>query len=475
MQRSAFRYGPLGSLALVSVVLASSVLSSGACSKGGKDDGVDDESPGAGAARDGGAVRDLAGADLLSSRDPALCPVGVSDGCCPLLRYGGADPDCPSLGCSALTRSTAIPLETAPIDYERAGQVALAWNGRELAVAWTELVSDLVQTKSFVHFERYALDGKRTFGPTRQRVLDSAARLLPGVTDLGYEPMQDTYVLAATNSGGRYAALGLDRDGKPGWMTLLGESCDSVASQVRVLPIGPEALITQQSNNCSGGVQPRADFLLPSGMIQSTVLLGDGMRPGQCSSGAFAFDARPRRLLAVYEREYEKTLMGRYVEAATRKAQAAFELAPAATSPTRAQLGLAFDGQRYGVVVETRQSSVFTQGFQIYDPARGFVGQPAQLGSPRATLPPSVIWTGSGYLIVAMTFDGPGLPLDPSRFTSRLWSVSPDGALREALDVDRAAALYPSLVWAGGRVALSWVRLQGGRATHMLQFLSCGG
>ena len=226
---------------------------------------------------------------------------------------------------------------------------------------------------------------------------------------------------------------------------------------MRVLPIGTEALIAQQQG-CSSSMQPRADFLQPGGASAASVLLGDGMRPSQSSSGVFAFDAKQRRLLAVYQREYEKTLMGRYVDAATHKAQAAFELAPAATSPARTELGLGFDGQRYGVLIETRQgTSSFAQHFQLYAPPGGWVGQQAQLGSPRAVLPPSVIWTGSGYLVAAMTFDGPSLPIDPSRFTARLWSLTADGTLRELFDVDRMPALYPTLVWAGGRVALAWV------------------
>lgn len=471
MLRSALRHRSSRSLTLASVAFVSFVL--GACSKGGKDDGLDD-----GPSGDGGAVRDsgvlpVPPGDLAGSRDPALCPVGAADGCCPLLRHGGTDPDCPSLGCSALVRSTPIQLDAAAVDYDTAGQVGLAWNGRELAAAWTEYVPDFGTGKSFLHFERYSLDGRRTFGPMRQRVTDSAARLVPGVTDLGYEPMQDTYILATTN-GGRYAALGLDRDGKPGWLTQLGDYCDSLTGHVRVLPIGTEALIAQQQG-CSSSMQPRADFLQPGGASAASVLLGDGMRPNQSSSGVFAFDPRQRRLLAVYQREYEKTLMGRYVDAATHKPQAAFEIAPAATSPARTELGLAFDGQRYGVLIETRQStSSFAQHFQLYAATGGWVGQPAQLGSPRAVLPPSVIWTGSGYLVAAMTFDGPGLPIDPSRFTARLWSLTADGTLRELFDVDRMPAIYPTLVWAGGRVALAWVRLQGSRATHMLQFLSCG-
>ena len=151
MLRFALRHRSSRSLTLASVAFVSFVL--GACSKGGKDDGIDDAP-----ARDGGAVRDsgvlpVPPGDLAGSRDPALCPVGAADGCCPLLRYGGTDPDCPSLGCSALVRSTPIQLDAAAIDTKEAI--------RALVKDWDELTKRVREIRKTLNDEALAEDRRR--------------------------------------------------------------------------------------------------------------------------------------------------------------------------------------------------------------------------------------------------------------------------------------------------------------------------
>lgn len=465
-----------------SLLLASLLLLSGACSKGGQRDRIDDDG---GAVADSGVTgredagprpEDLGDRTDLATRDPALCPVGAADGCCPLLRHGGTDPDCPSLACSSLIRSTPIELDPMAMNWEASGQASLAWTGRELAVAWAELVPGAGLGQTFIRFERYGLDGKRTFGPGREQIMDGSARVLPGVTDLGYDAVKGTYMMAVTHYGSTFAALPLDRDGKPGRLTRLGEYCNGLPAYLRVLPLDGEMLIAQQNYTCAGSTtQPRLDFLKPDASVSGGAFLGDGMRPNLTGNNpAVAYDPTTRRVLTIYSRLYETTLHGRYVDAVTYKVQPSILLGGEAINPTRERLGIAFDGKRYGVLTEWRQSySAFAQYFQIYDPTTGWVGRAEGLGSPRAILPPSVIWTGSGFLIAAMTFEGPNSPSDADKYTSRLWSLAPDGTLRESFDIDRQPAIYPTLVWAGGRAALSWVRVQGGRYMHMLQWLSC--
>ena len=94
--------------------------------------------------------------DLAAQPDPLQCPVGVADGCCPSPRYGGSDPDCPSLACMKLDRTTPIELD---VPSDSAGQVAMTWLGRELALAWTESENGTSGPKGFVVFQRRGPDG----------------------------------------------------------------------------------------------------------------------------------------------------------------------------------------------------------------------------------------------------------------------------------------------------------------------------
>jgi len=95
-------------------------------------------------------------------------------------------------------------------------------------------------------------------------------------------------------------------------------------------------------------------------------------------------------------------------------------------------------------------------------------------GGGQAMLPPSMLWTGDGYLAAAMFFDGPNTPLgEPQKFTSYIFSFAKDGTLRETIPVDTGPAVYPKLAWAGGRIALTWVRPTGMNPGHYLKFFSC--
>src|SRR3569832_2101207 len=101
-------------------------LTISACSRGGYDPPVSMDPPDSGGIPDAAIrVPDAAAVDAAAvdagGLDPATCPVGAADGCCPIgIAFGGHDPDCPSLACNPLIVSPAapIPLES---DWQESG------------------------------------------------------------------------------------------------------------------------------------------------------------------------------------------------------------------------------------------------------------------------------------------------------------------------------------------------------------------
>ncbi len=409
--------------------------------------------------------------DLAVQPDPLQCPVGVADGCCPSPRYGGSDPDCPSLACMKLDRTTPIELD-APIDS--AGQVAMTWLGRELALAWTESENGPSGPKGFVVFQRRGPDGALTYGSMRREAPTGIVTLFAGPTALDYHPGQKKFVMAVTPYASRYGAIGMDRDGVPLWHTFLGSLCNTLPMASDVYIAGDEAIVAQQNYTCAGSTQePRVDFLGLDGKARPEVMLGDGARPGNTGHAVYSYDPAGRRLFAVYDRGYEATVQGRYVDLTTKMAQPSFELLPHSSAPNYERLGLAFDGKRHGILVERRVSYAgYTQSFGIYESGTGWVGTATPLSSAGAIFTPSVIWTGQGYLVATTRFQGPNWPSELDKYSVEVFSLAADGSLREIVAIP-GAAIFPRLLWAGGRVALSWVRVRDGKHTHMLQYLSC--
>jgi hypothetical protein len=437
----------------------------------------DGEDGGAGAPADAAPRRrDLAHPDLRAPPDPATCPVGARDGCCPLLRNGGSDPDCPRLDCAHLTQGAPIALD-APLSPSRsgAGQVGMAWTGRELALAWTWAGNP---GDYQVVFERRGSTGDVSYGPQQNPIPAAATPVVHGPTALAYEPARRAYVLSHTASAQRYAAIALSESGQTQWGMGLGVLCNALWLSVDAFSSGAQWIIGQQNMTCAGSTYwPRVDSVDYDGKNASSWALGDGKQPTQTLHGMFAYEPAANRLLSIYSRWTEATLGARYLNLSTGSLETGTDLRAGPPGSPFQHLGLAFDGARYGVVFETRPSyAAFNQYFQIYDPASGWVGAALQFAGPRAILPPSVVWTGDGFLVAMMSFDGPDTPLsDLTQFTANVYSFTPEGKLRESFPVDSGPALYPKLAWAGGRVALSWVRVGdgGGTTEHYLRYLSC--
>lgn len=426
---------------------------------------------------DGGAS-DLAKSapDLRTPPDPASCPSGVSDGCCPLVVGASRDPDCPALDCAKLTPGAAIPIDVIGIGAGRSGygQTAMAWMGSDLALAFTTM-GDMDQGR--VIYQRRNEAGDLTYGPIDSPLPSGATPAAAGPTVLVYEPSQRAFVVGHTASALRYAAFGMDLLGNPTWGTTLGELCNTMWVNIDGYSVAGEAFLGQQNMTCAGSTYwPRVDAMTFDGKNLRSWALGDGMRGNLTAKGAFAYDRGSKRLFAIWNRLYEGSIGARYVDPMSGPTTPlTLHNRPGGTDNYE-HLGVVYDGRRFGILVERRISYAgYARHFEIYDPVSGMVEGPlAMPGGGQAMLPPSMLWTGDGYLAAAMFFDGPNTPLgEPQKFTSYIYSFAKDGTLRETIPVDTGPAVYPKLAWAGGRIALTWVRPTGMNPGHYLKFFSC--
>jgi hypothetical protein len=198
----------------------------------------------------GGSPLDMKPASSdLSTLDPASCTVGAADGCCPLLRTGGSDPDCPKLGCAKLDRGTPILLDDAAmgVGLRGAGGVGLSWTGRELALAWTYVSADAKQYK--IVFERRGGDGMLSYGLVSYEIPAGSTPPDIGPSSLYYEPARRSYLLGYTGPG--YGAIALDGAGMPQWAGAVGAQHCSWP-HIDVFSSGSRWLIGQDHSTCSG-------------------------------------------------------------------------------------------------------------------------------------------------------------------------------------------------------------------------------
>ena len=125
-----------------------------------------------------------------------------------------------------LDRTTPIELD---VPSDSAGQVAMTWLGRELALAWTESENGTSGPKGFVVFQRRGPDGAFDLWTDAPRGADGIVTLFTGPTAIDYHPGQKKFVMAVTPYASRYGAIGMDRDGVPLWHTFLGSGVQHAA------------------------------------------------------------------------------------------------------------------------------------------------------------------------------------------------------------------------------------------------------
>jgi hypothetical protein len=122
-----------------------------------------------------------------------------------------------------------------------------------------------------------------------------------------------------------------------------------------------------------------------------------------------------------------------------------------------------------------------TTYFRAWSSSTGWLS-PTVVGGDASLYRPHVVWTGSGYVVVAtylirLASDGPTLtPDDRSRWRAHLWHLAPDGTIRQEMNLGPGAGFLPNAVWAGGRIALTWIEpknVNGGPEPRYLAYLDC--
>ena len=466
--------------AMSAKLLFAAFLAVSACSRGGYDPPAGMDPPDSGGIPDAAMrVPDAAAVDAAAADagglDPATCPVGALDGCCPIgIAFGGHDPDCLSLACNPLIVSPAapIPLES---DWQESGQggVGMAWTGSELVLAWSSWRSTMASRVATIAYQRRNGSGALTLGPSSADDARSGSGNGHSQAELGFEPGSRTLLFTSQAASSRYGEL-LAADGKPASPPVLfGANCNSITSRQQVYPAPGRFLVAQEEATCGGPAfrGPRVDLVGTDGKLQAT------QRGDSSYSLGMAYDQRAGRVL------FSSGASGVLVRFFTPPSSwsSPISLGGGDTDET----GAAFDGTHYAIahglyhfdgvgVATTPAMQVWT----IPDPPASpsgasdvtLVGQPKLL-----QVPPRLIWTGDGWLVLSTVYpsNGLGLPDSWTQFVTWVSSLAPDGTLRQTFRLDDQPAFLVNAIWAGGRVAVTWVTTDGSRERHFLRWLSC--
>lgn len=433
-------------------------------------------------AADGGP--EDAGAPDAGPPDPGVCAVGDADGCCPLgLRYGGADPDCPSLACATATLSDPIVLEAegASLSGGYEGTAAVSWTGRDLVVAWAAIKdADETSTSDLWVQRRDATTGALLRGPDRR--LDVTPRTFAwGGADLAWAPRAGRSLFVAYAPVTPYAGVLLDADDAPVADPTFGASCNGFHQTVEVVDAGDRYFVTQVTESCASPTNPtlRVTPVSHDGVAGTPITQPAVSRLGLAS----AFDPVGRRILMLWK---ETTggygdLRGRLLDVDTLTAGTPF-LVTAASGSSVDQVRAGFDGERFGILWSRYSSGGgFSTSFGLYDPDGGGLTPTATIPTPsgRRYAQARIAWTGDSWVLLVTTIASTGTSLAPSATDSpELWlhRLDPAGALLESRRVDAASTQtrYPAVAFAGAAVALTWTRFVAGVGNqHVLALLSC--
>lgn len=461
------------------MLLFSAFLAVAACSRGGYDPPVGMDTPDSGAIPDA-AMRmpDLAAVDAAAADagglDPATCPVGALDGCCPIgIAFGGHDPDCPSLACNPLIVSPAapIPLES---DWQESGQagVGMAWTGSELVLAWSSWRNTMTSRVSTIAYQRRDGSGALILANTAD---DALAGTGSGHSqaELGFEPRSRTLLFTSQTGFSRYGEL-LAADGKPASQAVFfGATCNPITSRQQVYPAPGRFLVAQEEATCGGAAfrGPRVDLVGTDGKLQST------QRGDTSYSMGMAYDPRSGRVL--FTSGASNVLVRFFTPPSSWSTPVS--LGGGDTDETAA----AFDGTNYAIahglyhfdgvgVATTPAMQVWT----IPDPPASPSGSSdvTLVSQPRLLqVPPRILWTGDGWLVLSNVYpaNGLGLPDSWSQFVTWVSSLAPDGTLRQTFRLDDKPTFLVNAIWAGGRIAVTWVTTDGSRERHYLRWLTC--
>lgn len=458
---------------------------------GGRDVGSDGGGADVGAV-DGGADGGGADAGLDGAvPDPLSCPMGEIDDCCPLaIRYGGTDPDCASHSCDSYQRLDdpiiLDPIVEASTSRQELGTAALAFTGRDLAIAWTDIKREIESEGRFdlnYYFERRSLRGE-LLGPIREgTVTGSGSQLTRGPARLEYDADDGIFPFALTNNNRATQIALLDEAGELLGAGSLSSICNGAMATMSLFDTEEGFFSVHSLDQCTG-----ASILRLSAYDADLELLGGfGWDEHEGGPTIGYFHPASRRASWLSAEGPGRNVFFRSMEAPAELRFDGHDEVPASEfGPDNGRpLAWAMDGTNFAAVVSHR---AFDRGrfrysirVAIIDGITGDVvpgGGLLPVAEDRRALHAQMKWVGSGYVVALTTIfddgDSSNAPDEDSDPRTTILSLDSNGQTRESFELAEANAMYPDIAWAGGVIAVSWVETQDdGRRFHMLDFLNC--
>ncbi len=406
--------------------------------------------------------------------DPALCPIGPADGCCPLLRYGGTDPDCRSLSCPHLVASDPILLEDHQPNQSWRGGTGVTWTGKELVLARSENLNGPNLNGQDLIVERRAFDGSIAFGPQFTRRAQ-AFGYTGGHTSLAYDETSGSLLFVDSTQQG-FRATKTSLDGAIEWERNAYTICNGIDGIASALVRNGTLMVAGEYYTCAGSTgQPALAQFAQDGTAQPVTMFADGAQPQYSWEAGIACGLDCDKMFVSWNTY--STLRARMFDTTTQVAAPAVELG----GPYQAYIdhqGAASDGARFFhySALDTDAAGHTSRRFRLYDPSTGWVDAGVTLAGTRG-LPPSVIWTGDGWMVAVASFlysTSYAFPTEHSAYHVELYHFAPDGTLREQWQNEAQPGYHPELAWAGGRVAMTWVRATGtANEERYLRYFDC--
>ncbi len=388
--------------------------------------------------------------------DPAHCPIGPADGCCPLLANGGTDVDCRDFDCALPVASTVIdlPLEDDPTRWK--GATGIAWTGRELMLAHTRTTPGSPSYGREIVVERR--DPAGVLIADRRTVEPSAVpRSIPGNAALAFDPTSTNLLYAYT---GIYQSnvIGLSREGEVLWGAAAAGACGpntpivAFGGRNRVLFAGANGACTTNGNYPYLASYEPSSGTRHFGLATSTDPFFD-----------YSYDVAATCGLDCDTVQLQWDQQG---EVRTRTIVPGFAPMSPMLQPVRA-MAPELDGVDFTTAASNGNETLSVIGYRATNASTrirvqrwsgsAWIGEAETFGGPRVWLP-TTVWTGDGWLMAGSTFAGDGPYADNhDEFSIELWHFDAEGKLRRHW-VFEPHAYLPKLAWAGGRVAMTFVR-----------------
>lgn len=398
---------------------------------------------------------------------PGTCGVGA-DGCCSNLLGGGSDPDCANLTCDQLQITEPILLpDLAVVWEERRGGTAMVWTGESLLTARIDAQSAERQTDWNYIFE--VRDAEGTLQSTTQTACSYwACRDAYGPTSLAHDRETDQVLFGYFDRGGAYEVSLFDEARNRTERRGIGFACHATTANIEVMPAADGFIVGVDDNACGGpgGRNSRVYAIAGDATLGFRADFGSAHHHASFACGddcneVVSFGEVGAMLVAGHHNVASGGLPSVH---------------PTHAQPLYGGVGYTetvFNGEDYFVVAQTKPGPTWQLGTSFYDPTSESIVGIAH-GGVAPGMPPSMVWTGDGYLMAVATHEHDQLDHFHELTGIQVYHFAVDGSLRESFVLDPSPSLYPQLAYVDGRVAISWVRDHGSAPqTRHLAFLGC--